>query len=349
MIPARLLLQSGEVFTGWSPYPCGASGEVVFNTGMVGYMECLTDPSYLGQILTFTYPLIGNYGVCESSAWESSVLQARAMVVSELAPFYDHRHAQYALLDFCKQHQFPVISGVDTRALTQCLRERGVVPGVIVVGDEEPLPFTDINADNLLAQVSVNAVHEEGETGPVLIVVDCGIKQNILRCLRQFPLRIKRVPFDYDFSEEAYDGVFISNGPGDPDQCTRTVAHVQQAMAQGKPVFGICLGAQLMALAAGGRTYKLPFGHRAQNQPVMELSTRCCLLTSQNHGFAIDAASLPAGWEVSHRSLNDNTVQGIRHKQRPFFAVQFHPEAAPGPIDTQDLFAKFYHMLLGQT
>ncbi len=349
MEPANLVLATGEIFAGFclQTQTTPVFGEVVFNTGMVGYMECLTDPSYAGQILTFTYPLIGNYGVPERSQWESPRLQARAMVVSELAPFYFHPSAQQSLADFCRAQHFPCLFGVDTRALTKCIRDQGVIAGAIVTDGHIPTEFIDINQQNLVGEVTVAQPISEGSSGPLVIVIDCGIKENILRYLRQLPIRIKRVPYDYDFTQEAYDGVFISNGPGDPAQCQTTIAIIQRVLMTAKPLFGICLGAQLLALAAGARTHKLRFGHRAQNQPCLNLDTQRCVLTSQNHGYSIVEESLPDTWHVSFRNLNDNTVQGIRHKSKPFFAVQFHPEAAPGPTDTAYLFNDFYHALQG--
>jgi carbamoyl-phosphate synthase small subunit len=349
MLPAQLVLETGERFAGVSPVSQASQifGEVVFNTGMVGYIECLTDPSYTGQILVFTYPMIGNYGVPPVAHWESPRLQAAAMVVAELSPFYCHPQASLGMAEFCEQQALPYITGVDTRALTKCLRNKGVVAGAIVIGEQIPQQFVDINQTDLVAKVTTRTVVEEGTQGPLVLVVDCGIKENILRHLRRFPLRLKRVPYDHDISREKYDGLFISNGPGDPARCEVTIANLRHALTQDKPIFGICLGAQLLALAAGATTYKLPFGHRAQNQPCFDVARERCVLTSQNHGFAIAAKSLPADWLVSYRNLNDDTIQGIKHKHKPFFAVQFHPEAAPGPIDTEGLFAEFYELIKG--
>jgi len=347
MVPGKILLETGEFFFGQVPAdqkePC--FGEVVFSTGMVGYVESLTDPSYSGQILAFTYPLIGNYGVSDPLSWESKKIHARGVVMSELAAQYSNHGAQQSLAAWLKEQGIPYITGVDTRALTTRLRTQGVIPGAIVAGDAQPEKFEDFSARALVEEVSIKEPITYGAGDKEIIVVDCGIKENILRCLLQYPVRIKRVPHDYDYSAEKYDGVFISNGPGDPQHCKATIDVLKKVLAKKKPVFGICLGTQLLALAVGAKTYKLPFGHRSHNQPCMALDNQKCYLTSQNHSYAVDEKTLPADWEVSFRNLNDQSVEGIAHKKLPFFAVQFHPEAAPGPCDTQWLFQKFYESL----
>lgn len=344
---AQIILQSGEVFYGHAPVPLErpALGEVVFNTGMVGYIESLTDPSYAGQILVFTYPLIGNYGVTDHSHWESSTIHVKGVVVSELSAFYSSHAGQSSLADWLNKQKIPYITGVDTRALTKCLRTKGVVPGAMTALNAPAPPFEDFDHIDWVKAVSIKEPIYYGSGEKLIIAVDCGMKENILRYLSQYPVRIKRVPYNYDYTNEPFDGVFISNGPGDPMQCQETVAILRKAMQKQKPTFGICLGTQLMALAIGAKTYKLPFGHRSHNQPCLHLSSNRSYLTSQNHGYAVDEKSLPSDWQVSFRNLNDQSVAGIEHRSLPFFSVQFHPEAAPGPEDTDWLFQQFFNRL----
>ena len=351
MIPSKLILQSGEEFPGLSPkwQTCCKSlapsfGEVVFTTGMVGYVESLTDPSYAGQILVFTYPLIGNYGVPEKKFWESEKIQASGVVVTEACLHASHWNAKRNFLEWLESEQVPLITGVDTRALTICLRRKGVILGTIAT-EGMAHHFQSVNQSNLLAKVSCNKKITINRGRKRIIIVDCGIKNNILRNLCKYPLEIVQVPYDYDYSNEAFDGLFISNGPGDPSLAVATIAILQKALKKEKPTFGICLGAQLMALAIGGNTYKLKFGHRGQNHPCLDIKANRAILTAQNHGFAIDANSLPKDWETTFVSLNDHSVEGIAHKTLPFFAVQFHPEHHPGPWDASYLFDQFYEML----
>ena len=347
LVPARLVLQNGEIYEGLSPDWCREDlfGEVVFTTGMTGYVESLTDPSYAGQILTFTFPLIGNYGVPEQALWESSKAHLRGVVLSEISPYCDHFQASKSLETWLREQKVPFICQVDTRALTKSLRTQGVALGAITQSEKLPHSFPDPNQTHLVAEVSTKKIREYGQGKKKIIAVDCGMKENIIRSLLEFPIKIKRVPFDYDYSEEEFDGVFISNGPGDPIVCKETVAVLQKALKKKKPIFGICLGAQLLALSIGAKTFKLPFGHRGHNQPCEYLETGRCYLTSQNHGYAIDEKTLPKGWDVTFRNLNDSSVEGIAHEKLPFFAVQFHPEASPGPVDTLYLFEKFYKLL----
>lgn len=356
---ARLILSDGTIFSG-KPFgaPHSGAGEVVFNTGMVGYPESLTDPSYKGQILVLTYPLVGNYGVPDSKKdkwgipknFESGKIQIQGLVVSEYCEKPHHWAAKKTLSDWMKKYKIPGITGIDTRALTQKLRTHGVMLGQIVADGHQPKKeFYDPNVENLVADVSIKRpiIYNEGRGKKRIIAIDTGMKNNILRSLLARDLTVIRVPWDYDIwrSKYRFDGLFISNGPGDPAVLTKTHEIVRKAFEKRIPTFGICLGIQIMAIAAGAKTYKLKFGHRAQNQPVSDLKTKRCYLTSQNHGFAVNAKTLPRGWAVWMVNANDKTVEGIRHKRLPFMAVQFHPEATPGPVDTEFLFDEFVKKL----
>lgn len=339
---SRLQLSDGKSFEGMAPDGQDGQylGEVVFNTGMTGYVESLTDPSYSNQILVFTYPMIGNYGVQPDDA-ESDKIQVAGVVVSEAALQGSHADSQSSLLEWLKSQHVPILMDVDTRALTKHLRSHGTMLGVI---SAEPVNVTKLSLAPKFVSVSKPVTH--GKTGTKkIILVDCGAKENIQRSLLKLPVQVTRVPADYDYTSDDYDGVVLSNGPGDPTDYQATVAIARKALAQDKPVFGICLGTQIMALAAGAKTYKLPYGHRGHNQPCMELATKRCYITSQNHGYAISEKSLPKDWQVSFRNLNDGSVEGIQHKTKPFFSVQFHPEASPGPTDTRWLFEKLEQML----
>lgn len=344
---AKLVLKSGEIFYGEVPTSQQkvVFGEVVFTTGMVGYVEALTDPSYAGQILVFTYPLIGNYGVSSPETFESNKIHVRGVIVSELSSFYSNPTAITSLADWLQSHNIPYMMHVDTRALTKCLRTKGVVPGAIAMHDEPIHQFEDFENVHWVKEVTIDEPCYYGHGDKLVIVIDCGMKENILRSLLQFPVKIKRVPYDYDFTDEPFDAVFISNGPGDPTRCEATINILRKVMQKQKPIFGICLGTQLMALAVGAKTYKLPFGHRSHNQPCLHTPTNRCYLTSQNHGYAILESSLPNDWYVSFRNLNDQTVAGIAHHSLPFFSVQFHPEAAPGPEETHWLFQQFHDQI----
>ena len=346
MIPAKLVLETGEIFAGRAPGWVKEIhfGEIVFNTGMVGYTEILTDPSYKGQIVCFSYPIIGNYGIESRTYWESDQIHVSGIIVAELAPFYARSQSEKSLKNWCQEHNIPIIAEIDTRALIKVLRGHGVVAGAIVIGNTTPKTFPNINHVDLVSQVSIPVPITEGNGPKKLIAVDCGMKKNIWRHLCRYQdVQIKRVPFDYDYTGEGYDGIFISNGPGNPLCCQKTVEILKIAMDKKPkiPIFGICLGAQIMGLAIGGKTYKLKFGHRAQNHPCLLEGTDKSYLTSQNHGFALDESSMPSDWQVWFRNLNDNTVQGIKHKSLPYSSVQFHPEAGPGPVDTAWLFDRF--------
>lgn len=349
---AKLILENGSEFDGVSfGFSRSAAGEVVFNTGMVGYAESLTDPSYRGQILVFTYPLIGNYGIPAdkiidgiSSVFESGSVRVDGVVVSGYSANHSHWNSAGSLGEWLIAHEVPAISGVDTRRLTRLLRESGTMPGKILFPGGD-IPFRNPNEDNLVegAGVSEPVVYER--SSPRVVLVDCGCKHNILRSLLERDVTVKRVPWNYDFADEPCDGVILSNGPGDPKMCGAAVENVKKAMGHDIPVFGICLGNQILGLAAGGSTYKLKFGHRSQNQPCLEVGGARCHITSQNHGYAVDTRTLPAGWEPWFINANDGTNEGIRHRSRPFMSVQFHPEASPGPVDTGFLFDMFLERL----
>lgn len=343
--PGFLVLENGVVLEGWTPFEgqLDACGEVVFTTGMTGYPESLTDPSYSGQILVFTYPLLGNYGVSSPESWESKKIHARAVIVQEMALHPSHHSSTRSLIQWLKDESVPFLSGIDTRFLTKMIRSKGTLLGA-VTSSKGTVTFEDPNQEHLVPKVSLREKKVYGQGAKRIIVVDCGMKESMIRELSRFPLEIVRVPYNYDYTQECFDGVFLSNGPGDPIQCVETVAILKKAFQIGKPIFGVCLGSQLMALAAGGTTAKLKFGHRGHNQPCVDTAGKC-YITSQNHGYAVQEESLPAGWEVLYRNLNDGSVEGIAHTTLPFFAVQFHPEACPGPTDTRFLFERFYACL----
>lgn len=350
--PVQLRLESGEVFSGFSPFEINKSyyGEAVFNTGMVGYTETITDPSYLGQIVTFTYPMIGNYGVDDKSTWESDKIQASGVIVSSLCDSPQREFSQKSLAKWCEESGVPLIYGIDTRALTKVIRDKGVVSAVIesaVIESKDNKSnnnFIDINSQDLVKQVCVNEPKIIKSGKYKVIVVDCGVKQNILRNLCKFDFEIKLVPYDYNYLQDDFDGLFLSNGPGDPAKCKETIRILKEAIDSQikQPIFGICLGSQIMGLAIGSKTFKMSFGHRAQNHPCLDINTNKCFLTSQNHGFAIDPDTIPKDWDISFKNLNDGSVAGIKNNKLPYASVQFHPEANPGPIDTAYLFQQFY-------
>ena len=352
-LKARLELEDGSVFHGYSfGKNESIAGEVVFNTGMVGYPESLTDPSYYGQILVLTYPLIGNYGVPGNEMenglpkwFESDKIQTTGLIVSEYSFDYSHWNAKKSLSEWLIEHNIPGLYGIDTRMLTKRLRDEGTMLGRIVFFTDE-IAFYDPNQLNLVAEVSVKEPIEYGKGNKKVVLVDCGAKDNIVRSLVERGLIVRRVPWNYDFTSENFDGIMISNGPGDPKMCSETIEIVQKAFECNVPIFGICMGNQILSLAAGADTYKLKFGHRSQNQPCVEVGTKRCYITSQNHGYAVDGRTLPDGWEPWFVNANDGTNEGIRHTSKQFQSVQFHPEAAPGPVDTAILFDEFKRMIV---
>lgn len=343
MRPTKLTLADGKVFDGFVHGKLRASepGEVVFNTGMTGYVESLTDPSYAGQILVFTYPLIGNYGAQVKEVWESDKIHVAGVIVSELSEHWSHYDSDMSMLAWLEEQDVPIMSGIDTRALTKHLRGRGVMNGII--GGDPKLLKNFVYKTPFTWPRETRIYNENGKK--TVVLVDCGAKENIARELAERGLRVVRVPGDYDFTREHYDGIVVSNGPGNPKDYKLTINYLRKALKGNKPVMGICLGIQLIGLAAGAKTYKLKFGHRGHNQPCREGISGKCVITSQNHGYAIDEKSLPPVWRISYKNLNDGSVEGIEHKTKPFFAVQFHPEAAPGPTDSAELFYKFVEML----
>ena len=349
-IRANLVLQNGLVFEGVSfGAEISSAGEVVFNTSMVGYPESLTDPSYYGQILVMTYPLIGNYGIpandysIAANNYESDRIQVKGLIVSEYSIKYSHWQAEQSLAQWLHAANIPALSGIDTRRLTQVLREEGSMLGKIVIDEE--LEFYDPNRENVVMQVSPDTVTYLGNGSKRVALLDMGCKLSILRYLLEWDVEIVRLPYDADLSRYDFDGLVISNGPGDPKQCPVSIEMVRQTIAKGIPTFGICMGNQIMALAAGADTYKLKYGHHSQNQPVKEVGTNCCLITAQNHGFAVDEDTIPDGWSPWFRNLNDATNEGIIHHSGKFMSTQFHPEAAPGPSDASILFERFLRLL----
>lgn len=355
MTKAQLILKDGTTLTGtgFGYLDEVISGEVVFNTGMVGYPESLTDPSYRGQILVVTFPLVGNYGVPAPEMidnliqnFESNEVQIKGLIVSDYSWSYNHHEAKKSLSDWLKEHKIPGISGIDTRMLTKLLRDGGSQLGQIVPDGLNPVSTSELydpNQVNLLDEVSIKEPVTYNPTGTkTMLAVDCGMKDNIIRSLIKRNIKVIRVPWNYPFmdSDLKFDAVFLSNGPGDPEVLAKTILleQIKKAMDKKLPVLGICLGNQLIALASGAKTYKLPFGHRGQNQPCIDTKTEKCYMTSQNHGYAVDEKTLSPDWEVWFRNGNDNSIEGIRHKTLPFMSVQFHPESCPGPNDTNYLF-----------
>jgi len=385
MREAKLILEDGTTFCGKSfGYEADTVGEVVFNTAMTGYPESLTDPSYAGQILVTTFPLIGNYGVPDTRGERSGVsgernddvadlpkylesekIHVKALIVADYSKTYSHWNAKESLAVWLKREQIPAITGIDTRRLTKVLREHGVMMGRVEIGPvcrcatAKNGTKEDYGSVNWVDQVSCKEVityRPESNFSPLtsppsplkkVVLVDCGVKANIIRCLIKRGIEVVRVPWDYDFNELDFDGLFLANGPGDPERCEKTVEHIRTFLnsKEVRPCMGICLGNQLLAKAAGAKTYKLKYGHRSHNQPVRRVGTTQCFITSQNHGYAVDDSTLPSDWEPLFVNMNDGSNEGIRHKTNPWMSAQFHPEACSGPVDTEFLFDEFVTML----
>ena len=352
-----LVLQDGTKFHGKSfGYDAPVAGEVVFNTAMMGYPESLTDPSYAGQLVTLTFPLVGNYGVPPftftadglPTFMESDHIHASAVIVSDYSEQYSHWNAHESLADWLKREHVPGITGIDTRELTKVLREHGVMMGQIIFDDEpDNIPQAQYEGVNFVDRVSCKDIIKYNEgAGKRVVLVDCGVKANIIRNLIERGLEVVRVPWNYNYTDMEFDGLFLGNGPGDPDLCQEAVDILRQQMNKSrKPICGICMGNQLMAKAGGANIYKLKYGHRSHNQPVRMVGTDKCYVTSQNHGYAVDASTLGEGWREKYVNLNDGTNEGICHERLPFFSAQFHPEACSGPTDTLFIFEEFLNLL----
>ncbi|MGN0090271.1 MAG: glutamine-hydrolyzing carbamoyl-phosphate synthase small subunit [Alloprevotella sp.] len=374
MRKVTLVLSDGTRFHGTSfGYEAPVAGEVVFNTAMTGYPESLTDPSYAGQLMTLTYPLVGNYGVPGFSVegnglatfMESDKIYARAIIVSDYSEEYSHWNAKESLAEWLKREHVPGITGIDTRQLTKVLREHGVMMGKILFDDEpDNIPEASYEGVNFVEQVSCKEIVEykaaeytaadadhlaplRKPNGKKVVLVDCGVKNNIIRCLLRRGVDVIRVPWDYDFNTLEFDGLFLANGPGDPDTCSVAVENIRKFLATTpiKPCMGICMGNQLLSKAAGATIYKLKYGHRSHNQPVRMVGTEKCFITSQNHGYAVKTDTLSSDWEPYFINMNDGSNEGIRHKTNPWFSAQFHPEACSGPVDTEFLFDDFVDLL----
>lgn len=359
---AHLILEDGTKYTGLLfGAERNVAGEVVFQTGMVGYPESLTDPSYHCQILVLTYPLIGNYGIASDDVdeygipkwFESKQIWIEALIVGEVSDYYSHWLSKKSLSEWMKMHNIPGIQGIDTRELTKRIRTNGTMLGKILVEKVSPnsFPFLDPNKRNLVCEVSVKEKQIYNPNGyPRITVVDIGLKYNQLRCLLKRGARVEVVPWNYSLNPDEFDGLFLSNGPGDPKFCKQTVSNISKIInnSESKTVFGICLGHQLLALAIGATTYKMKYGNRGHNQPAIHIGTKRCYITSQNHGYAVDSKSLPSGWSSLFQNANDNTNEGIVNDKLPFFSVQFHPEHKAGPEDLEILFDVFFESIRNQ-
>lgn len=346
----KFTLKDGTTFSGESfGSPISTAGEAVFTTGMVGYPESFTDPSYAGQILILTYPLIGNYGVPEKKYWESNSIKVAGLIVSDYIDTHSHFQSIMTLREWLKKENIPGLQIKDTRFLAQKLRDNGAMLGKMILDKE--IDFHDPNQDNLVAQVSpakVTIEKPEGKAKKTIVLIDCGAKRNITRCFLKRGVKVITVPWDFNpFTNniEHFDALFVSNGPGDPKMATKTIETIKTAIENKIPTLGICLGNQLLALAAGGDTYKLKFGHRGHNQPCIQAGTNRCYITTHNHGFSV-SKEMPKGFAPWFINANDDSIEGIIHEKLPIMSVQFHPEAAAGPTDTQWIFDYFLERAL---
>ncbi len=337
----KLILKDGSVYEGESfGASVSISGEVVFATGMVGYPEALTDPSFLGQILVLTFPIIGNYGVPKKDSWESDNVQISGLIVSNYIDTPSHHAMKMTLAQWLKDAGVPLLEIKDTRGLTEKLRDRGVMLGKIIASPRD-VGFEDPNKRNLVAEASTKKISFYGEGKKTVVIIDCGEKRNMVRRLVARGIKVAVVPWDTDVLklDFPFDAVLVSNGPGDPKMAKATIKNIKKIIDKKIPTFGICLGNQILSLALGGDTYKLKFGHRSQNQPVVNTENGKGYLTTQNHGFAV--GKIPNGFKEWFYNANDKTNEGIIHNSLPFMSVQFHPEASPGPVDTDWVFDYF--------
>lgn len=365
---ATIVLEDGSTYRGTGfGYPKTVGGEFVFNTGMVGYTETLTDPSYRGQILCLTYPLIGNYGVPSNSIkdsfglpkyFESDNIQVSGLIVHEISNVANHRECHKTLDQWLFDEKIPGISGIDTRDLTKKIRIKGVMKGALSVSENEIntkellgiIKNTKYDGFNFMSQVSIDTTIEYGDpTLEPIVLIDTGTKYSIIRNVLRMGYRVIRVPWDTSFSKIiSYKpkGIIISNGPGDPKMCNSTIETVVKLFESTLPILGICLGNQIIALAAGGDTYKLKFGHRGQNKGCTDLNTNQTFITSQNHGYGVKSNTLnKTGFKAWYVNSDDDTIEGIKHKSKPIIAVQFHPEASPGPYDCMHVFEEFKELV----
>ena len=349
MTDIKIILEDGSEFHGKSfGYQGSAAGEVVFSTAMTGYPESLTDPSYKGQILVMTYPLAGNYGVpCDDMEngipkfFESDSIHISALAVTDHTADYSHWAACKSLGEWMKENRIPGVYGVDTRALAKRIREKGTMSGKVVYHDQD-VPFNNPYNDHLVDMVSCKEKIVHGNGAHCILLVDCGVRYNIIRDLIANDVTVIRVPWDYDFAGEAYDGLIISDGPGDPKKCDATIQNVAKALQRNQPIMGIGLGNLIMGLAAGADTFKLKYGHRSHNQPVLHVESNTAFITAQNHGFTINMDTFPDEWEPYYINLNDGTNEGFRHKTKPFFSTQFYHEPSGAAYDAEYMFGTFF-------